>query len=186
MMSLMCHTRILTALHLTSQNRRPCSLTHRLIVLSCSMVGLSVQFQCRAKWPWVRACTSWELRQRILFVFIFTVVGVKQARPFLLLSSTIIILLRLSRGPEGTTFGSAALASVCHDDNGCWCNLTSSDESLHVALEVAEAHERGALVLWKVAADAWRIAARARVKQHTELVIVDLVLIAANPLQVLL
>ena len=61
-----------------------------------------------------------------------------------------------------------------------------SEEAVHVALEVGEAHEGGALVLREVGTDARGVSTRAGVEEHAELVVIDLVRVAADALQVLL
>lgn len=69
------------------------------------------------------------------------------------------------------------------DNSGC----PSSDQTVHVFLEVRETHEgRRTLVLGQVTADARWVSASACVQKHAELVVVDLVGVTADVLEVIL
>ena len=57
---------------------------------------------------------------------------------------------------------------------------------LHVLLKVGETHERGALVVGQVTAHTRWVAGSTCVKEHAELVVVDLVVVSANLAQVVL
>lgn len=65
-------------------------------------------------------------------------------------------------------------------------SLTSSDELVHVAVEVRVAHEGATLVLRQVTADTRWVTARACVKQNAELVVGNLVGLTTDALQVFL